>query len=408
MNDQEFFQIFNDYFDLEKDAGKQHDMENYTLDRMHPVARLCGNPESRLKIVHVAGTKGKGSTSHYIANLLHSAGCSVGLLTSPHLTTVRERFEINGAPVSFDRLVPTATALCNALRAADLHPSLFEIFTLLALRIFADANVEYAILETGIGGLVDATNYVPKKLCSVITSISFDHTALLGRTIEEIAGQKAGIINSNTPVVIGRQPFAAADAVLTNKANELNCPIIRPTPVADGDEFIGENVPPYLQENFETAWATVGLLGIVPKADKFRIPELPARCQCISQTPLVVLDAAHNQDSARRLAEAIALLYPNTHFTVVLGIVAGKDVSGIVAELKQLNAHFILTNPDTTKGSALDILRKEAIAQNLPVLDIIEKIDDASQLPQNTPLLFTGSFFTCSIGTRIWTVDREK
>ena len=163
-----FFMLFRDYFDAEKDAAKQHDIANYSIDRMTPLAELAGHPETSLKIIHVAGTKGKGSTCHFIASLLQASGKRSGLFTSPHLTTVRERFRIDNSMLSYEELQALAIPFIERIRQSGLKPSLFEIFTVMALRLFADRRCEYAVMETGIGGRLDATNYVPSPLCTVI------------------------------------------------------------------------------------------------------------------------------------------------------------------------------------------------------------------------------------------------
>ena len=217
--EQRFFDIFKKYYDLEKDAGKQHNPENYSLDRMYPLAALAGNPEKRFKIIHVAGTKGKGTTCHFMSALLASCGKRVGLFTSPHLSTVRERFQIDNELVSYETLIAAGEKLVKAVDEAGLSPSLFELFTVMALKIFADAGVEYVVFETGIGGRLDATNYVQPVL-TVIVPISFDHMALLGNTIEEIAGEKAGILKQGVPLVLSRQSFPAAEETILKLARQ--------------------------------------------------------------------------------------------------------------------------------------------------------------------------------------------
>ena len=245
-----FFELFKEYFDLEKNVVAQHTPENYTLERMTPLAEVAGHPEERLRIIHIAGTKGKGSTSHFISALLQASGHSDGLFTSPHLATVRERFQLNNELISYDMLMSASKEFINKLHQKKLTPSLFEIFTVMALKIFADNGMEYAVMETGIGGLLDATNYVPAAECCAITPVSFDHTALLGNTIEKIASQKAGIIKKNTPVVIAKQPYSAADNVIVKRAEELGAPVVRPMELAVSNDFLPSGMPPFLYENF--------------------------------------------------------------------------------------------------------------------------------------------------------------
>ena len=402
VSEKAFFDLFKCFYDSEKDAGKQHDPANYSLDRMYPLAELAGNPEKRLKIIHVAGTKGKGTTSQFISSLLESCGKSVGLFTSPHLCTVRERFQIDNALVPYDLLTTEAADFVAAVKSAGLTPSLFEIFTLLAMRIFVKCGVEYAVMETGIGGRLDATNYVNNPLVTVITPISFDHIALLGNTIEAIASEKAGIIKHNVPLVLSRQPYAAAVDVVKRRAAELSAPLYAPEELSECEGFLPQDSPQFLRENFTSSLKAVRLLGMNPTADKFKMPQLRARFECIHQNPIVVLDGAHNADSMQKLVAALNVKYAGTHWNVVLGAVKGKDVHGMAQALKNLDASFILTNPHTGKGTALPLLIDEAKAADLNIYKVIEDLNDSSQLPQDKPLLFTGSFFTALIGEELF------
>ena len=397
-----FFGLFRPFFDSEKDAGKQHDPANYSLDRMYPLAELAGNPEKRLKIIHVAGTKGKGTTSHFISALLGGCGKRVGLFTSPHLCTVRERFQIDNALASYELLTAEAADFVTAVENASLAPSLFEIFTLLAMKLFVKCGVEYAVMETGIGGRLDATNYVRNPLVTVITPISFDHVALLGNTIEAIASEKAGIIKPNVPLVLSRQPYAAATDVVKRRAAELSAPVFAPEELSEAEAFLPQDCPQFLRENFTSSLKAVRLLGVEPSPEKFTMPQLRARFECIHQNPIVVLDGAHNADSMQKLVAAINEKYAGTHWNVVLGAVKGKDVHGMAQALRNLDADFILTNPHTGKGSALPLLIEEANAAGLHIYMVIETLNERSQLPLDKPLLFTGSFFTALIGEELF------
>lgn len=397
-----FFKIFQEFFDLEKDVGKQHDMANYSLDRLIPLAAAAGHPEEGLKLVHIAGTKGKGTTSYLTAALITASGHSCGVFSSPHLDTVRERFQIDGRLAEYDELEALAPPLCEKIRQADLHPSLFEIFTVLALQFFKAKGAEYAVLETGIGGRLDATNYPPKKFLAIITPLSYDHMALLGNDICQIAGEKAGILRKDTPVILSKQPYPQADDFIVKRAKELNAPLLRPDTTVDTTQWLSAGAPPYLQENFQSAWRAMEVLGLTPERTKFRQPRLRARFERIQDNPPVVLDAAHNGDSARRLTEAIHSCYPGKKFVCILGSVPGKDVKGIVEGLKEMNAEFVLTNPETPRGSALPQLQEAAQNAGLNIREIIPNITSVEQLPKDTPLLFTGSFFTALIGEKLF------
>ncbi|MCQ2402673.1 MAG: hypothetical protein MJ202_02980 [Lentisphaeria bacterium] len=399
-----FFQLFQEYFDLEKDVGKQHDVANYSLDRLIPLAAAAGNPEKSLKLIHVAGTKGKGTTSYLTGALITASGHSCGVFSSPHLDTVRERFQVDGRLSEYDELEALAKPLCAEIRSRGLHPSLFEIFTVLALQYFQAKDVEYVVLETGIGGRLDATNYPEEKLVTAITPLSYDHMALLGNDIRQIAAEKAGILRRNTPVVLSRQPYPEGEATILQKASELQAPVLRPDTTCDAASWLPAGAPPYLLENFQSAWRIVEVLGLQPDRAAFRPPRLRARFERIRENPPVVLDAAHNGDSARRLAEAVAVCYPGCHFVCVLGSVPGKDVSGIVEGLKGMDAEFILTNPETPRGSALPQLEEAARKAGLKIRAVLPTLVSVEQLPSGEPILFTGSFFTALIGEKLFHV----
>ncbi len=181
-----------------------------------------GNPHRRYRTIHVAGTNGKGSTSHTLAAILQKAGYRVGLYTSPHLVDFRERIRVNGVAVSEEYVVDFVKD--NREFFEPLHPSFFELTTAMAFKYFAEQKVDIAVIEVGLGGRLDCTNIISPVL-SVITNISFDHTGFLGDTLEKIAGEKAGIIKPNTPVVIGEYTNETKP-VFVRKAEEMNAPII--------------------------------------------------------------------------------------------------------------------------------------------------------------------------------------
>jgi len=401
-----FFALFADFFDSEKDAAKQHTPENYSLDRMFPLARLAEISEPLpVPVIHVAGTKGKGSTCFFLEALLRSCGKCTGIFTSPHLDTVRERFQINGRLLGYQELTECALPLLTGIRQQRLKPSLFEIFTVLALRLFLNRGVDYIILETGIGGRLDATNFLSSVATTVITPVSFDHTALLGKTIEAIASEKAGILKPGVPLVLGHQPFPAGEQVIRQRATALGCPVIVPADTRTLTEKFPclSALPAFLQDNFALAWtAATAVLHLAPDASRFALPQLRARFEVIRQEPLILLDAAHNADSMQKLVSAVRTKFPDQRFTVILGIVQGKDVQGIVSALTALPADFILTNPHTGKGSALPELEPAARQAGLNVVQVIPDLRSADQLPTNTPLLFTGSFFTALIAEEIF------
>jgi dihydrofolate synthase/folylpolyglutamate synthase len=224
---------------------------------------------------------------------------------------------------------------------------------------------------------------------------------LLGDTVELIAAEKAGILKPGVPLVLAPQPFPEAETVIRKRAKKLGIRVEEPVPIHEARLWLPRTTPDFLVENFAVALRICQLLDKVPQRSAFQPPQPRGRFEIVSQTPLVLLDAAHNADSARRLAEAIRQHFPHLRWTIVLGVVKGKDVDGIVRELADLDADFILTNPRPPKVSALpqlvEIFQQRGLSHRT-VPDILQP----DQLPTGQPLLFTGSFFTALIGEELF------
>jgi len=283
------------------------------LERMQALLARLGNPHERLPIVHITGTKGKGSTAAMLAAVFRAAGLHVGLFTSPHLTQVEERIQVDGEPISRTELAELMTEVAAAAPEPDL--TFFEIGTALGFLHFERRHCDVAMVEVGLGGRFDSTN-VCTPLVSVITNVGFDHMAQLGSTLEAIAYEKAGIVKSGVPVVMGAIPEAPA-AVIRRVAAQLDAPL-RETRAADLDSslrigLVGE----HQRENAACAVAAIECL----RGSALSVPESairkgladvrwPARIEVVGREPLVILDSAHNVPSVIALVRTLRESFP--------------------------------------------------------------------------------------------------
>jgi len=348
------------------------------LDRMRQLLTRLGNPDVGLPIVHVAGTKGKGSTSAFIASVLQAAGYDTGVFSSPHLERIEERFSVNGQPIGGDELVALVQRLQPIVQKMDqeaatsadtsLSPTYFELTTALALMYFVERQVDLAVLEVGLGGRLDSTN-VCQPAVTVITSISFDHTKQLGNTLAEIATEKAGIIKPGVPVLCG--PLSEEPRrVIADIAQQHGCRMLE----AGRDFSHHYRAPRGLQEHdglgqldfrgqlgdetFQLAGAPFRMLGehqaanaalalatavelrrqgrmISAAAMRQGLADLalPARVEILGRQPTVVLDVAHNVASVRALVDVLRESFACARSTLLLAATLDKDVVGIVREL---------------------------------------------------------------------------
>jgi dihydrofolate synthase/folylpolyglutamate synthase len=338
------------------------------LERMRALLRLLGDPHDRLRVVHVTGTKGKGSTCAMLDAVLRAAGYRTGLFTSPHLVHVEERIQVDGVPISREELAARMAEVAPAVRALETGswppPTFFEISTALGFLHFVCRRVEVAVVEVGLGGRFDSTN-VCRPLVSVITSLGLDHTAQLGGTLEEIAYQKAGIIKQRVPVVSGvTRP--GPRAVIEREAKAHGCRLVQAgrefrhhyssgvtvvttrrhwPPVALG--LLGE----HQAANAAVAVAAVEVLrdaGLslpdAAVARGLREVRWPARVELVSQRPAVVLDSAHNVPSAEALVATLREAVPAVgRKAVVFAVSADKPYPDILRVLAGYFDHFHLT-----------------------------------------------------------------
>ena len=351
------------------------------LERIGVLLEALDHPERASRIVHVAGTNGKGSTCAMIESALRAAGYRTGLFTSPHLMEPTERIQIGGRPVSaadfaaaFDQVHACAEDLLRAERI-DLHPTYFECVTAMALLLFRQCRVEFAVLEVGLGGRLDATNVVTPGLC-VITPIDFDHEAYLGKSLEAIAGEKAGILKHGVPAVFaGQRPEAAR--VLEERARSLNVTVTRSAEInvenvsldARGSDFIWNKIRmrcplagEHQLENARTAMAALVRLGIAPDDIRRGMAQTvwPGRLERVSANPEIILDGAHNPAGARALAAYLDRFYDPARVWLIYGAMRDKAVAEMAGILFPRARHVIVTAPAQARAARPESIRELA------------------------------------------------
>ncbi len=399
-----------DYLYSFVDYSLKHSSElakaDFNLDRMFALMESLGNPQNKYPIIHVAGTKGKGSTSALCAAGLQAAGYKVGLYTSPHLLDYTERIQINGVPILHEQLVELVEEV-KAYVAKIEKLTTFEITTALAFLAFGKYGVDAAVFEVGLGGRLDATNIVTPKV-SVITSLSYDHTAVLGNTLTLIAGEKAGIIKDGVPVVSSPQKdeslavmervAALKHSALTLIGRDVKFELIKASlegqsltvdsgrwTVSDGQMSKVEGRSVYgpwstvkLQipllgnhqiENAATAYTALKLSGI-PITDEqiqkgFSQVQWRARFEIARRDPPVIFDSAHNQDSFAKLSETLQTYFPDKMVYLIFGASEDKNIPGMFAELKSKIQKIIVTRADHPR--ALEVEKIQGLAEQAGV-----------------------------------------
>ena len=372
------------------------------LERISAVLAALSNPEKAYRVVHVAGTNGKGSTCAMIAAGLQAAGVRTGLFTSPHLIEPTERIQVDGMPVSetqFSRAFDTVHQAASALDL-DAHPSYFETAAAMAFWLFRELNVQTAVIEVGLGGRLDATNVVDPVL-TVITPLDMDHQAFLGDTIEQIAGEKAGILKRGVPAVFARQG-REAEAVLDARAAELGIRVRRAAEFemhdlemdARGSRFSGIEIPlagEHQVDNAVTAALALEELGMSPVG--IAETRWPGRLEHISPNPDIVLDGAHNPAGARALARYLETYYSGRKRWMIFGAMRDKAVAEMGAILFPLADELILTAADSPRSMTPEELaalagRGRAAANIGAALQLV-----AGEAAADDAIIITGSLF---------------
>lgn len=413
------------------------------LDRMEELLRRLGNPQDDLKVIHVAGTNGKGSVSKYLEEGLSACGYKMGLYTSPYIETFNERIRYDGADISDEDLEYYGQKVVSAAEAMVADgldsPTEFEVVTAIAFLYFAGRQADITILEVGLGGIGDSTNVVKSPLASVITSISYDHMAQLGSSLAEIAVNKAGIIKTGCPV-IANVPQRDAAKIIARKAYAMGSRLydisgIRAA-VSDETPFLQKvsmelyeksysdveisMVGRHQAENLKTALATLEILrksGAV-KLDREALYEglkrarQPGRFEVISEDPLVIIDGAHNEAGAQALQETMAQHFAGKKILLVAGILADKEIDSIVKFLTKITDHIIVTEPDNPRKLAAEKLAEHVadfgVAAEV-VSDVEAAVHRAKELADDYDvILFAGSLYLIGDVRRLWRNERGE
>ncbi len=396
---------------------------------LHNTIALCqalDNPHTKFKSIHVAGTNGKGSTSHMLAAILQQTGYKTGLYTSPHLTDFRERIKIDGQMISEDFVIEFVERTKQL--SDSIQPSFFELTVAMAFDFFAKEKVEIAIIETGLGGRLDSTNVIT-PLLSIITNIGYDHTNILGNTLEKIAFEKAGIIKPGLPVVIGEylaetKPVFISKAAQTQSAiyfaqkeyvssnitfntYQLHCNVTS-TNNNITEHFTLDLNGLYQIKNLQTVLCAERILrgqgfNISNEAEKFglantkKLTGLRGRWDVIAEQPTIVLDVAHNEDGIRQLLHQLSVIsdqFDQLH--IITGMVKDKDVDKALSLLPK-NATYYFTNAHIPRALPAQQLQQKAAGYNLKG-DLFENVNTAmnaakQQAAKDDLILICGSVF---------------
>ncbi len=397
------------------------------LDNTHALCTILGNPEVGLVCIHIAGTNGKGSTSHMLASILQEAGYKTGLYTSPHLKDFRERIKVNGEMVSKEWVSNFVSQYKNDFE--NIQPSFFEMSTGMALAYFKEMKTDIAVIETGLGGRLDSTNVVT-PLVSVITNIGYDHMNLLGNTLELIAKEKAGIIKESVPVVIGEY-LKETQSIFTEKAiasgseiyftqDHYSCRAVNYNPVEEimavevkvDQEIIYQKLQldltgTYQLKNCCTVLQTIDILrleglNISDSAIKSGFKQvslrtgLQGRWQIINRNPLTICDTGHNEDGLKETLPMITAL-PHDQLRIVLGMVDDKDLNKILY-LFPKEAKYYFCKADIPRGMDATLLSEKATSLGLTgsIYESVRSALDAAQKDSemNDVIFVGGSTFT--------------
>ena len=411
------------------------------VDRVAGLLAAVGDPHKRLRSVHIAGTKGKGSTAAMVEHLLRRSGASVGVYTSPHVDCERERIRVDGEWISEEQAAEMLGVmhpyLCGTMQTPKTYrPTFFEIFTAMAFLHFERERVDWSVTEVGLGGRLDATNVLAPAVCA-ITPVSFDHTELLGDTLGKIAGEKAGILKPGVPAVVSQQEPEAAEVILA-RAAELGCPVRR---VGEDIELAGDGGGTFTVSTWrgvyrglhcampgrhqqENAAMAIGVIEVLRDLGAVSIGEddirsalaearLPGRIEVLSERPAMIVDVAHNPASMRALLNTIGRSFPHERLIAVFGCAADKDVRAMLAILAPHADRMIVAAIASPRALAADELARIAGEAGCPNVETAQDVHAAVRLALDSAgpediVCAAGSFYLAGDARRAWSDWSER
>ncbi|MFH1856765.1 MAG: folylpolyglutamate synthase/dihydrofolate synthase family protein [Candidatus Omnitrophota bacterium] len=421
MNYQEALNYLDSFINYEKKVDYPYSKEIFGLKRVSLLLEKLGSPQHGLKAIHITGSKGKGSVACFCASILKEAGFKTGLYTSPHLETLRERIRINGEFIAEDEIIELVEELKPSIEEIN-SPSFFEIYTAMAFLYFKKKKVDFAVLEVGLGGRLDATNVI-NPLVSVITPISFEHTKKLGNTLAAIAGEKSGIIKDNIKVISAVQREEAWE-VIAKRAEEKNASLY-----TCGKDFSYRKIKSSREKQvFDVAGIfeeykelEIKLLGehqlmnasvAVAAVEALEFYDVkisgqdikkglvraywPGRVEVVAENPVIILDGAQNVASSEALVKTVRENFSWRRLILILGISKDKDIEGIIKVLEEIADEIIITRANLPRAAEPEVLasflskdKKTEITRSIK--DALEKARERSS--ESDLILICGSLF---------------
>lgn len=390
------------------------------LERITELCKALGDPQKKLRFIHVAGTNGKGSTSAMLASVLQKAGYRTGLYTSPYIRTFCERIRVDGENIPEDKLAALTDRIRPIAEKMADKPTEFELITALAFAYFSECACDVVVLEVGLGGRLDSTNVIENTALSIITGIDFDHTALLGNTIEEIAREKAGIIKPGRPILFGGGKGVAFDTVCA-VAQEKNAPFycVDRSSYKESSATLEGTVFDYLHYTnlhlpllgaYQPYNATLVLSAVcLLREQGFSIAEgavregllavrWPARFELLSRDPIIIYDGGHNPEGVRAAVASVKAYFPNQKVNLLGGVMADKDRGEMIETMKPITARAFAVTPNNPRALTADEYAAQLASFGIPATSyasVAEGVKAAieSSKKEGIPLVCLGSLY---------------